>query len=50
MKNNLKMRKNNMNNKQLGSKIEQDFAKYLSSLGFWVHLIAGGSHTRKSAI
>lgn len=34
-----------MNNKTLGSKFEQDFAKYLSDCGYWVHYIEGGAYT-----
>lgn len=34
-----------MNNKQLGNKFEEDFAKYLSNNGYWTHLVAGAKHT-----
>ena len=34
-----------MNNKKIGNKFEEDFAEFLSSRGYWVHLLAGASHT-----
>ncbi len=33
------------NNKKLGSNFENDFARYLFDNKYWVHLIAGASHT-----
>lgn len=34
-----------ISNKSKGSKFENDYANWLSSLGYWCHLIAGGNHT-----
>lgn len=34
-----------MNNKRIGTKFEQDFAEFLSNRGYWVHLVAGNNYT-----
>lgn len=33
------------NNKRKGTKFEEDFATFLSHNNYWVHLLAGASHT-----
>ena len=34
-----------MNNKKKGTRFEEDFAEFLASRGYWVHLVAGNSYT-----
>lgn len=34
-----------ISNKKIGSKFEKDYAEWLSSSGYWVHLVAGSNHT-----
>ena len=34
-----------MNNQQIGSKFEEDFANFLANQGYWVHFLEGAAHT-----
>ena len=34
-----------MNNQQIGSEFEKDFAKFLANQGYWVHFLEGAAHT-----
>lgn len=34
-----------MNNQQIGSKFEEDFAVFLANQGYWVHFLEGAAHT-----
>ena len=34
-----------MNNQQIGSRFEKDFARFLANQGYWVHLIERSAHS-----